>query len=340
MSSINTNTQAMNALSTLRNVNNNLSTTQERIATGLKITSAKDNAAYFSISEKMKGDSGMYSSIEEGLTLTKNSLSAARLGADTFVDLINEFTKQTAFGQAGAMKHEDIQKQLDELVKQLDTVIDQSSFNGESWVDGSRVADVTEVAKVDENGDAVMQSVQDLDVDGNTQDDGAGGILMKDVPVMEEVVKGVVNVVTGISRKEGEFDVTKIKVEGVNLQAIADTLRAIKFDAPVDADGTAITDPADLEEKRVEMLKTANAQLEKATSASTQLGLSEKSIENQQKFLKKVVDTIDTGVGAMVDADMESEAARLQALQVQQQLATQALSIANQAPQNLVSLFR
>jgi len=53
-----------------------------------------------------------------------------------------------------------------------------------------------------------------------------------------------------------------------------------------------------------------------------------------------VVDNIDAGVGSMIDANMEEEAARLQALQVQQQLATQSLSIANQAPQNILSLFR
>ncbi len=60
----------------------------------------------------------------------------------------------------------------------------------------------------------------------------------------------------------------------------------------------------------------------------------------QKEFLNALTDRIDTGVGSMIDADMESEAARLQALQVQQQLATQSLSIANQAPQNILSLFR
>ena len=56
--------------------------------------------------------------------------------------------------------------------------------------------------------------------------------------------------------------------------------------------------------------------------------------------MTKLSDNLDAGVGAMVDANMEEEAARLQALQVQQQLASQSLSIANQAPQNILSLFR
>ena len=68
--------------------------------------------------------------------------------------------------------------------------------------------------------------------------------------------------------------------------------------------------------------------------------ISEKSIDTQQGFLKDLTDRLDKSVGSLVDADMEKEAARLQALQVQQQLATQSLSIANQAPQNIMALFR
>jgi flagellin len=53
-----------------------------------------------------------------------------------------------------------------------------------------------------------------------------------------------------------------------------------------------------------------------------------------------LTDSLKSGIGSLVDADMEAASARLQALQVQQQLGTQALSIANQAPQNILSLFR
>jgi flagellin len=76
------------------------------------------------------------------------------------------------------------------------------------------------------------------------------------------------------------------------------------------------------------------------TDAATDLGIAEKQVETQQNFLSELGDRLDSGVGSMVDADMEKEAARLQSLQVQQQLSTQSLSIANQAPQNILSLFR
>ena len=87
-------------------------------------------------------------------------------------------------------------------------------------------------------------------------------------------------------------------------------------------------------------LKSAESVLKKATDAATSLGLSEKTIEKQQNFLTRLADNIDVGVGSMIDANMEEEAARLQALQNQQQLATQALSIANQGPASIMALFR
>ncbi|ARE40392.1 Flagellin protein FlaA [Rhodovulum sp. P5] len=77
-----------------------------------------------------------------------------------------------------------------------------------------------------------------------------------------------------------------------------------------------------------------------AIDAAAALGASESRIESQTEFVKNLSDSLKTGIGALVDADMEEASAKLQALQVQQQLATQSLSIANQGPQNLLSLFR
>jgi flagellin len=75
-------------------------------------------------------------------------------------------------------------------------------------------------------------------------------------------------------------------------------------------------------------------------SASAALGSTQKRITVQKDFLSKLTDALTTGIGTLVDADMTQESARMQSLQVQQQLATQALGIANQQPQNLLSLFR
>lgn len=75
-------------------------------------------------------------------------------------------------------------------------------------------------------------------------------------------------------------------------------------------------------------------------SALGDIGAQAKQISAHSKFVSKLTDTLESGVGNLVDADLAKESARLQALQVQQQLGAQALSIANQAPQVILSLFR
>ncbi|MBF9042634.1 flagellin [Rhodobacterales bacterium HKCCE4037] len=80
--------------------------------------------------------------------------------------------------------------------------------------------------------------------------------------------------------------------------------------------------------------------IQNSIDAAAEFGSAQGRIETQSSFVGKLVDSLKTGIGTLVDADMEEASARLQALQVQQQLATQSLSIANQAPQNILSLFR
>lgn len=77
-----------------------------------------------------------------------------------------------------------------------------------------------------------------------------------------------------------------------------------------------------------------------ATSRMAALGAESKRIDQHLVFISKLSDSLETGVGQLVDADLAKESARLQALQVQQQLGAQALSIANSAPQIVLSLFR
>lgn len=78
----------------------------------------------------------------------------------------------------------------------------------------------------------------------------------------------------------------------------------------------------------------------RAIDSSAAFGSAQGRLEAQNNFVGKLVDSLRSGIGTLVDADMEEASARLQALQVQQQLAIQSLSIANQQPQNILSLFR
>jgi flagellin len=275
MSSILTNNSAMTALATLKDVNRGLNETQNRVSSGLQVSSGKDNAAYFAISETMKGDSGMFKAINEGMTSTKNSVATARLGAETVSDLAEQMVERIAFAQSNGINKADVQLELDALAENMQSAIDQATFNGDDLVGGASAP---------------------------------------------------VTVVTGVSRAGGAFSTTSISFDTVDLQAIQTALAA------VDVTDTATTMDA--------KLVVAEAELANSITAATSLGVTENTLDGQMQFLESLTDTLDSGISSMVDADMEEEAARLQAYQVQQQLATQSLSIANQSPQNILSLFR
>lgn len=87
-------------------------------------------------------------------------------------------------------------------------------------------------------------------------------------------------------------------------------------------------------------LSTVENLISTAIDASAAFGSAQGRIEIQSNFISQLSDALESGIGSMVDADMEEASARLQALQVQQQLGIQSLSIANQAPQSILSLFQ
>jgi flagellin len=87
-------------------------------------------------------------------------------------------------------------------------------------------------------------------------------------------------------------------------------------------------------------LTAVTAAITTASSRLAELGAQAKQIERHTSFVSKLSDSLESGIGNLVDADLAKESARLQALQVQQQLGVQALSIANQAPQVILSLFQ
>ena len=331
MSSILTNNGASTALATLRNVNDNLSETQSRISTGLAVRSGKDNAAYFSIAKTMSGDSGMYKAVQEGMTLAKNSVSTSRMGAEKVVDLTKQFAERVAFAQGDTVDRGEVAKELDEINKRIATTLEQSSFNGHSLINfseaqtaaGARDLTVVTGIKRDTGFDVSTTNVSAhnmaslVDEDSGTAGQATAGEGL--------VVSGWVTATTGAGAATNTGGAAVGAADSiVNLTYIADK---------IDQAGNTSADMTNL-------LRASEKALEESIGAATDLGVAEKTLETQQEFLSNLTDQLDSGVGAMVDANMEEEAARLQALQVQQQLSVQALSIANQAPQNIMSLFR
>lgn len=142
-----------------------------------------------------------------------------------------------------------------------------------------------------------------------------------------------------------------------NYTFLANTTGSLTVDLPildlrlVTGAGTAVASPAvDVYLGTTDDLSTAAlaatardrvaASLEFVNASLARLGAASKRIESHRIFVTKLQDAMTGGIGSLVDADMAVEAAKLQAAQVKQQLGTQALSIANQAPQAILSLFK
>ena len=134
------------------------------------------------------------------------------------------------------------------------------------------------------------------------------------------------DVVGSINRiGSGAATATKITVDSADLEATV-----------TDITLTGTADTADAATTYTELTTMLTA----AITGAAALGTSAKRLDDQSNFVSKLSDSLTSGIGSLVDADMEAASSRLQALQTQQQLGVQALSIANQAPQTILSLFR
>lgn len=130
---------------------------------------------------------------------------------------------------------------------------------------------------------------------------------------------------TGSSTASNNFSLQAIETVGVTQGGGLEDLAGIDVTTDAGADAA---------------LEDIEGLIQTAIDAAADFGSVRGRIETQSDFISKLTDSLKSGIGALVDADMEEASARLQALQVQQQLGIQALSIANSAPQTLLSLFR
>ncbi|HDZ75585.1 MAG TPA: flagellin C [Aurantimonas coralicida] len=122
--------------------------------------------------------------------------------------------------------------------------------------------------------------------------------------------------------------------------AATDTVAAATGTFSTSVDAIDISTPGVTSGQVQAYIKVVDEALSQVTTAASSLGAVQNRIEMQTNFVSKLMDTISKGVGALVDADMTEESTRLKALQTQQQLGVQALSIANSSSQSLLSLFR
>ena len=139
------------------------------------------------------------------------------------------------------------------------------------------------------------------------------------------LVDGSVTAITALASADGT---KKITVQGATLK-LSGSIVTVKTTSTISTQAKASA-----------MISTLNQSLQNVNSSLAKLAAGSKKFSIQTDFVSKLVDSLNMGIGNLVDADMATESARLQSLQVKQQLGIQALSIANQQPQIILSLFK
>lgn len=183
---------------------------------------------------------------------------------------------------------------------------------------------------------------------------GAAGMLAGDTVALQingkdvsyTVAEGdaIADVVTGLNTAATEAGLSGISfsaaTDTISLESLSTEEVEVKADAVRGDMGKLAAMDVTTDEGASAALEAIEGLIQSSIDTASGFGSAEKRIEIQSDFVGKLTDSLKSGIGSMVDADMEEVSARLQALQVQQQLGTQSLSIANQAPQSLLSLFR
>ena len=271
--SVNTNASALSALLNLNTTTVALEKTQTRINTGLKISSAKDNAAIFSIAQKLRGDLRGFGAVKQSLDRSISTTDIALAAAESISDLLIDMKeKAVAAADAGldATSRTALNEDFKALRDQISIIVANAEFNGTNIIDAGT--------------DAVV----------------------------------------AITNPNATQTIT-IAHQNLTLNGGNITVSAL----------TEITSQA-LASQAVGLISVSQAAV---SVVLTKFGAGGSSLESQRIFADKLADTIEVGIGNLVDANLAKESANLQSLQVKQQLGIQALSIANQAPQSILSLF-
>ena len=272
--SVQTNQAALLALQNLNKTNDQLGQTQNRISTGLAISSAKDNGAIWAIAQGQKATSSSLDAVKDSLNRGKSAVDVAISAGETFSDLLSQM-KSKALAASDAT---------------LDTA--------------SRTALATDYASL---RDQIGKVVSNADFNG------------------ANLIKSGGTTIAALANADGTSKLTvaaqPLALGGANVTVTA----ASTF--------TTATTAASA-------LALVTASITNVGAALAKLGTGSGALDSQLTFVGKLQDTLDAGVGNLVDADLAKESAKLQALQTKQQLGVQALSIANSSSSSLLSLFR
>jgi flagellin len=300
-SSLLTNSAAMTALQTLRSVSSNLQMTENRISTGQRVATASDNAAYWSIATSMRADNAALSAVSDSL-----GLSAATV--DTEYTALTAVVGDSTGGltKLQALLVEAKTAGIDRTKIQADITQIQQQMKGTA--DAATFNGVNWLSTTTATP-ATFDLVSSFSRVGGTPTIGSINLTISNYSLYTSSTSGILDTVSG----------------GASVNTI---------------DITTLTDSAADQTTLSGYITQVTAAINSVASAAAGLGAVKNRISTNTDFVKTLMDSVNRGVGQLVDADMNAESTRLQALQTQQQLGVQALSIANQNSQSILSLFK
>jgi flagellin len=318
MTSVSFNSTAASALSLLTGSSRALEATQTRVASGKRVEEASDNAAYWSIATTMSADSMSLSSAEDATGLSAAITDTAAIGMEAATSIVAEIQSKLILAQAVGTNRSAVNAEITQLKAQLGTIAQSSSFNGQNWLNldaGQQPKVQSMVASVTSNGDGdVSVNVIDFDTAKSTLvsgQDAQDGLLTQSY--------------SGTTKSGVVYDYhlldanSAVPVAATSKEiAVSDTTTSDEFDG---------------------MISAMNAMMTNMIDASANLGATRNRIASSTEFLQDLQDITEIGIGRLVDADMEEEAAKLSAQKVQQQLQTIGLNIANNSMSASLKLF-
>jgi flagellin len=300
MNSINTNSAAMIALQNLADTQTQLGVVQNRINTGLKIASAKDNGAIWAIAQTEKAQATSLDAVTNSLSNGKSVLDTTLQAGSQMTDILNQMrAKALAASDAGIddASRTQYQNEFVKLGQSYANVIASAGFNGVNLIDAS-TGSISAIGSSD--GSIKITSSH------NALNAASNNIFGTD---------------TSLTLTAGTV-VAPSTVASVDTVAVGASW----------ADGTGTLAAASL--------TSIDGAIKKVTQGLSGFGVDSKAIDNQMTLVSKLQDSLNTGIGNLVDANLAQESASLQSLQTKQQLGVQALSIANQSTGILLGLFR
>ena len=325
--SINTNYGANIALQNLNATNRALETTQNRINTGKAVNSAKDNGAIWSIAQNQTTQMNALDAVKQSLQRGQSTIDVAMAAGETVKDVLGQMKNLVlAASDPGVDKAslDAYEEDFKNLAKQITTTIQGANFNG-----------VNMIANLDATTGAPLATGTGKSLKALASADGKNTI---DVSGVNFALHAPADATAGAGTTANTT--AEAITAGAGIRLASSSFTAVRAEAKTAADLNTTAGETSRATAWSDLMKQVDDSISYVTSSLTKLGTGSKSLDNQLTFTSKLQDTLETGIGNLVDADLAKESAKLTALQTKQQLGVQALSIANSSSSVLLSLFR